>query len=78
MDFIKVHYFFTIDYSNTVCCMCGSKKTTIKPNGRPHWYRYKIDGIWDGKTYCCKNCYKKMHSSVSLKEDIKNTKIMTR
>ena len=42
-----------IDFSNYKCSECGSNKTIIEKNGRPHWY---YDGL--GNTLC-KNCYKR-------------------
>lgn len=46
------------DHRNTVCCICESRNTYIKPDRESDWRRYKNNrGIWDGKSYQCYNCY---------------------
>lgn len=34
------------------CCKCGKDKTSW------NWYKYRVKGVWDGKSYLCINCWK--------------------
>lgn len=41
-----------VDHSNTICCICGSNKTSGS------WLRYRDkNGNWDYKSYQCTKCY---------------------
>ena len=54
-----------VDHSNTRCHICGSKDTAIISNtGRPHWYTYTPNGIWDGKSYICNKCNSKIQNKL--------------
>jgi hypothetical protein len=44
-----------MDHSNTICLLCDSKETRIRPNGRPHWFRFD-------NGYICSRCYDKNYS----------------
>lgn len=57
-----------IEHNNTICFICASKNTRLKPDGRPTWFRYTVDKnnvfdlkstIWDRKSYVCSKCYEK-------------------
>lgn len=48
------------DMSNWFCLLCNKNTTSLKPNGRPHWYNFQ-----DG--HICKVCYnKKLKKNLNL------------
>ena len=42
-----------VDFSTYFCSDCGSNKTQIELNGKPHWYDDDLGG------HLCKKCYKR-------------------
>lgn len=69
---------YKIDHTGTICYICNSKDTYIRPNGDPEWIKYKDEnGIWNEKSYMCKSCYGKLYqkdpkSSNSAKKSVAN------
>ena len=60
----------TVNYSNTICLLCGSKETYIRKNrnNRPEWYRFN-----DG--YICNKC--KMRTDYSVRRRNNNLNIFS-
>lgn len=47
-----------LDRRNTICCICKSDKTLLRPNGNPFWTRHRDKyGIWNGRSYECYKCH---------------------
>jgi hypothetical protein len=58
-DHLIIHK--TIDMSNYQCCVCGSKKTIIRPSGRPQWPY--LNGL-----PICNRCYQKNRRGILRKD----------
>lgn len=60
-------------WKNVICCKCGSDKTFIDSFGRLTWRRYRKNGVWDGKSFACDNCFHKYKTKCRNKQLGKNT-----